>query len=190
MEGKETIIDLDDLRMMYERSLELPGVKKDNKWDELTIVGLAIIAEIMGVKSAESDEPKIHKLAEFVKVKKNFYDIVRVLADGHPLTTGIITGKNFGKLKPGQIYKAPREEKLIQGQHSLTGHAIVLIGAGRRRNTNYYHFMNSWGNIFCVEEDGRYGFGMIRATDIRVHPVKFIRYQQEADFHKRLASTD
>jgi hypothetical protein len=112
-----------------------------------------------------------------VKVNDSFYDIVRVLADGHPLTSGLLPGKNFNNLKAGQIYKAPRPEKIIPGQHSTIAHAILLVGAGRRGNTNYYHFLNSWGKTFCVEDD-RYGFGMLRASDIIIHPLKFIRYEE------------
>jgi hypothetical protein len=124
-----------------------------------------------------------------MRVKLSFYDIVRVLADGHPLPSGFTPGKKFEELKPGQIYKAPGKEKFIDGQHSQTGHAIVLIGAGRRRKTNYYHFINTWGMFFCMEKHGRYGFGMIRASDINMKPFKFIRYQEVSAIQGTLLNT-
>ena len=122
-------------------------------------------------------------------MKNNFYDIVRVLADGYPLTTGIIAGKKFRHLKPGQIYKAPGDDKFVPGK-SRIGHAILLVGAGRIRGMNYYHFINSWGKHFCVQDGNRYGFGMVRARDIRFQPIQFIRYEEDIVHHKELASTD
>uniref|UniRef100_A0ACD6ACI5 Uncharacterized protein n=2 Tax=Avena sativa TaxID=4498 RepID=A0ACD6ACI5_AVESA len=181
------MLDMKDLHMVYEKSRFLPSIHKECKWDRDTIFALALIAKVFGVKDQGQDS-KLHKIPDFVEVENTFYDIVRVLADGHPLTTAIIPGKNFEKLKPGQIYKAPHEENLIDGQHSKTRHAIVLIGAGRRGHTNYYHFINSWGKLFCLEED-RYGFGMIRASDIKIEPLKFIRFKEEVCYHRSLAST-
>lgn len=178
--GKETIINRDELDIEYERVRKLPGVNKDEKPNDESFTLLASIAKHRGVITDEGVKSKMNKLPEYVRVNLDFHDIVPVLADGNPLTSAIYPGKNFSKLKAGQIYKAPRPEKIIPGKHDLACHAIVLIGAGRKGKTNYYHFLNSWGSSFCLEEEsGRYGFGMLRASDLLFEPVKFIRYQEE-----------
>lgn len=124
--------------------------------------------------------------------KKELSAICRLLADGYAIRTYFYVGKKFDFLKPSKIYKFPERGRIR--------HPIVLIGAGRRGSTNYYyHFINSWYKIFCLQisrrgvkvgrvrfcsshrdrnaENARDEFGMIREFDIRVRPVTFLRHE-------------
>ncbi|XP_047046262.1 uncharacterized protein LOC124651174 [Lolium rigidum] len=187
LEDNKPVINIDQLVDHYEFLRINYGInqKPEDQWNYKTIRSLFIA---LGLFGAVTEEPSVHELGDYVRVNKNFYDICRVLADGHPLTTGIVPGKKFRHLKPGQIYKAPKKEKFTANKKD-TGHAILLIGAGRRRKTNYYHFLNSWGENFCLTDDGKGGFGMVRASDITLRPLKFIRYKEEVVHHQSLAST-
>lgn len=136
-----------------------------------------------------------YKFPYYTAVKRNFSSICKLLANGYVMTTTIYAGKKLGKLKPGKIYKSPRRGK--------TRHAITLIGAGRRRQINYYHFLNSWGRHFCLRkrladpnegikvgmrrvpwrklhrrDKARGGFAMLRAKDIASPPVTFLRHYE------------
>lgn len=186
-EGNKPVIDIGQLLQQYEFIRLHYGINQspEEKWNSTAIPCLFIGVGLFG---AVTEEPRVHELGDHVTVNRNFYDICRVLADGQPLTTGIVPGKRFRDLKPGQIYKAPKKVKFTANKKD-TGHAILLIGAGRRRKTNYYHFLNSWGENFCLTEDGMGGFGMVRASDISLRPLKFIRYKEEVVHHESLAST-
>jgi hypothetical protein len=80
-------------------------------------------------------------------------------------------------LKFGQVYKAPSAKKFKRkGYRHVDTHAIVLVGAGRSKGVDYFHFLNSWNPTYCtpITKEGkvrRGGIGKVRASDVLPDPI-------------------
>ncbi|CAN6318087.1 unnamed protein product [Urochloa humidicola] len=202
----EPTLDVEDLLEKYYYMCRANGISRDraSKMNEGSLAIMCQVLATMGVESMDRLRPVMrYQFPYYTAVKQDFSSICQLLADGYVMTTAVYAGKKFGKLKPGKIYKSPRRGR--------TRHAITLIGAGRRRRTNYYHFLNSWGQRFCMRkrladpnegipvhkvripwcrihrrDKARGGFGLLRAGDIAFQPVTFLRYKDDFKFHPKL----
>ncbi|TVU30302.1 hypothetical protein EJB05_21916, partial [Eragrostis curvula] len=190
LQENEPLLNRDDLLEKYNFLCMAGGIAK--RWDQEAVEILGEAISTIGIES-EGKKPKLYKLPHFTGVKMSFPAICRLLADGYAIRTSIFTGKKFRSLKPDEIYKSPKRGRVR--------HAITLIGAGRRRSTYFYYFLNSWGRYFCMRRTlktrfgkralsrtkARGGFGMIRADDICTWP-DFEYYKEILDTQKEASN--
>ncbi|KAM0886605.1 hypothetical protein ACQ4PT_029595 [Festuca glaucescens] len=117
----------------------------------------------------DNNDDALDPLEEEEAVNKGFEALATALANGSPVITNITLGRNFGALKYGKVYKAPKEAPIDyetdsdkEGNGGEEGenkrkvsivHSVVLVGAARKGNLDYYYFLNSYGVHFCVRVD-------------------------------------
>ncbi|XP_048533165.1 uncharacterized protein LOC125512134 isoform X1 [Triticum urartu] len=113
--------------------------------------------------------------------------IVAALADGFPLNAGVIHGKKLSQLRYCQAYKAPSLRRVIQKRDmgrlkGIPGHAVLLVGAGRKEGKLYYYFMNSWDE-FAVRKNNRgeivgQSIGKISANRLYRNVIRLSRFKE------------
>ncbi|XP_037460733.1 uncharacterized protein LOC119331679 [Triticum dicoccoides] len=179
--------------------------KGDHKFNRKTLVVAFEVAEAEGVnvvltKVEQDNEMKPRTVKALGKqfVPCDFASIAQKLADGIPQVGSFLSGKKLYNLKHGQIYKAPGMPEDENHKKKVVWHAVVLIGAGKRRKKYFYHFVNSLGVKFCLRipinpsprpkstwvggvQCGKSkqfpgGFGKVRASDVMLDTLQFVRY--------------
>ncbi|XP_037453859.1 uncharacterized protein LOC119324200 [Triticum dicoccoides] len=150
--------------------------------DALKLVGALV--KVYGIK--QEGTKKRHEIGKRHKIdgctvldKNNFAEICTAIADG-PVIATFRPGKDCNDLVCGQVYKAADTEKFLAGNYEDLHHAVVLVGAGRIKRKKYFHFLNSWGEKFCMKVSAngiifRGGIGMIRAKDLSSDPIHLRR---------------
>lgn len=113
--------------------------------------------------------------------------IVAALADGFPLHAGVIHGKKLSQLRYCCRYKAPHLRRAIQKRDmgrlkGIPGHAVLLVGAGRKKGKLHYYFMNSWDK-FAVRKNHRgevigQGIGKISADRLYRNVIRLSRFKE------------
>ena len=106
-----------------------------------------------------------------------------MLADGYPLVVEIMPGSKFEDLLYGEIYRCPFNDKTLpkrRRKKGVTTHMVILVGAARLAEVDYFYFLNSYGQLFCLRscpnsEDKIGGIGKLLADDICHLPYKFLR---------------
>ncbi|RLM98557.1 uncharacterized protein C2845_PM06G11420 [Panicum miliaceum] len=151
------VMSAEDLVHKYEKLIgndTSTGIKK--------VVHMAQILKDQGIRS--EDKKTLYKVSDISTIRRDDCEsIASALGKGFPLHAGLRVGKNLQKLKFCQIYKPPHGSQFIAQRIPVKGHAVVLIGAGRKKGRWYYFFLNSWRR-FCVRKDSRgkllrYGVG-------------------------------
>lgn len=113
--------------------------------------------------------------------------IVAALADGFPLHAGVIYGKKLSQLRYCRRYKAPHLRRAIEKRDmgrlkAIPAHAVLLVGAGRKKGKLYYYFMNSWDK-FAVRKNSRgevigEGIGKISADRLYRNVIRLSRFKE------------
>ncbi|GJM87912.1 hypothetical protein PR202_ga03918 [Eleusine coracana subsp. coracana] len=166
----------DDLVQKYDELIgneESNGIKK--------VVHMAQILKEQGIRS--QDGRVLYKVSDVSTIKRSDHETIATnLAKGIPLHAGFLIGQNIGRLKYCQTYKPPLRSRFIQKRRKVKGHAVVLIGAGRRNGRWYYFFLNSWRR-FCVRSDSngrmlRYGVGKLMANGLYRNVIRLSRFKE------------
>ncbi|KAK1663524.1 hypothetical protein QYE76_051683 [Lolium multiflorum] len=139
------------------------------------------VAQKYGIKEKAKEDNEVrkpYKIGETITIPAgNFSAICEAIANGFPVVAFINGGKKLEHLKFGQVYKAPSDEKFKRkGFRHVETHAIVLVGAGRSKGVDYFHFLSSWSPMYCLRMSkdrkiSRGGIGKVRASDVLPDPI-------------------
>uniref|UniRef100_A0A0A9AC13 Peptidase C1A papain C-terminal domain-containing protein n=1 Tax=Arundo donax TaxID=35708 RepID=A0A0A9AC13_ARUDO len=164
-----------DLVAKYEKLIgecSSSGIKK--------VVHMAQILKDQGIIS--KDLKTIYKVSDVSTIKRNDPEAIALeLANGFPLHAGLLVGKKLRILKCCRQYKPPRRARFFEKKKNVSGHAVVLVGAGRKAGKWFFFFLNSWKR-FCVRLDPsgkvkRYGIGKIKADRLSRNVVRLSRFR-------------
>jgi len=152
---------------------------------------LIIMAHILKTKGiCSKDEKTLYKASDVSTIhRRDTASIVRNLADGFPLNAGFFEGRRFHTARYCRPYKPPSKEKmhakLSVKRPFIPAHAVVLIGARRKRGKLDYYYMNSWKR-FCVRRDNRgrwirklHGIGKIDANRLMRNVIRISRFKEK-----------
>jgi hypothetical protein len=123
------------------------------------------------------------KIGGVEQVEGYFEDIATEIAKGYPLMVEIIPGENLGSLQYGQVYRCPYNNRTVKAGSTVMMHMVILVGAARLGDRDYFYFLNSIGEYWCVRyhssgEKTKGGIGKLAANDISCQPYKFLRMVQ------------
>ncbi|XP_047046379.1 uncharacterized protein LOC124651328 isoform X2 [Lolium rigidum] len=142
---------------------------------------------ILKEKGLTNEDGQVCKVSNVSTIPGNdFEGIAKSIAEGDPLVSSFNCGKRLRNLKYGQIYKAYLRPRYRGNKRKrLAGHAVCLIGVGRKRGKPYCTFLNSWKD-FCVRRNRRgkkykWGVGRIRASDLKCSAIRLSRFSERGD---------
>ncbi|KAK3136200.1 hypothetical protein QOZ80_5BG0429630 [Eleusine coracana subsp. coracana] len=145
------------------------------------VVHMALILKEQGILS--KDSKTIYKVSDVSTIKRNDPETMAFeLANGNPLHAGFRTGRRLRRLKFCQSYRPPRRVMFFNMKKKVSGHAVVLVGAGRKQGNWFFFFLNSWKR-FCVRRGSggkvlRFGIGKIRADRLSRNVVRLSRFKE------------
>ena len=96
------------------------------------------------------------------------------------MVVDILPGRSFYDLMYGEIYRCPYNDRTKPAGLTMAIHTVVLVGAARVGPDDYFYFLNSYGEEWClrIERDTPKeigGVGKLIANDICNAPFKFWR---------------
>ena len=138
------------------------------------------------------DDTTLYKASDIKTIhREDTVGIVRALADGFPLNAGFCEGRRLRTSRYCRPYKPPSMVKMwamlerSRRRKFIPAHAVVLIGARRKRGKLDYYYMNSWKR-FCVRRDNRgrripthHGIGKLVSTCLRRNVIRISRFKEE-----------
>ncbi|KAM0868613.1 hypothetical protein ACQ4PT_041203 [Festuca glaucescens] len=175
-------LDPYSLKAIFKASRLAVGIdaRKIDYIDEAAMIKMMELMQTVGVQ----DKKREHtcKIGGVEQVHGFFEDIATELAKGYPLVVDMIPGSVFGDLMYGEVYRCPFNNRNIpkRRRKRITTHIVILVGAARWGDIDYFYFLNSYGEQFCVRihRDGEQqigGIGKILANDICSPPYKLLR---------------
>lgn len=157
----------------------------DEKCDSVKqVVHTALIVKEEGVKS--KDLKMTYKACNVSVVRRTDYrQIAAYLASGFPLNAGVFVGRTLSGLRFCRKYKPPRLGDFSKAKRMrISAHAILLVGAGRRKGKWYFFFLNFWRRFCCrFDSTGRvitHGIGKVVAQRLFRNLIRLSRFKEEA----------
>lgn len=179
--SKDKIPTLDPYRLkkMYKSSRLAEGTGgKISYKDAEAMMKMIELLETNGIPNKA--RTRTYKIGGVDETSEQFEDIATELANGYPLIVDIFPGSGFSDLSYREVYKCPFNYKTKPAGRRATLHTVILVGAGRWNHGDYYYFLNSYGEHWCVRIHKKThrqigGIGKICPEDICFPPYKFFR---------------
>ncbi|CAM0879298.1 unnamed protein product [Alopecurus aequalis] len=168
-----------DLKSKYEQRV---GKVQQDAVTEVVHTALAVKEE--GIDS--EDSKMVYKACNVSVVRRTEYtQITAYLARGFPLHAGVYVGRTLSGLRFCRKYKPPRLGDFRNAKRTrISCHAILLVGAGRKKGKWYFFFLNTWRR-FCLRFDSSgkiitHGIGKVVAGRLYRNLFRLSRFKEES----------
>jgi len=187
------IRSLNPFHLFGEYKIMLGGVPATGGSNQTILMAMAL--KERGIM--DYDRSTIYRASNVSTICRNDHQaIVSALASGFPLHATILQGTKLTFLRYCTSYEPPDffQALKVRAPEDIPCHAIVLVGAVKKKGKLSYYFLNAWKR-FCARrsEDGTLlacGIGKVNATRLYRNVIKVSRFKEapnERSFTQNMA---